>query len=156
MQHPPPCPMPCRWLLSDLFVPLPPSSLPPDGSVSVDKHHGRSSSQAQQVQSLSVLVEKQLCSKRSFVSFQNYLRVFKADRCCVYPVVVLGNATGLRLDSRWCVLTLRVSLMPHCNITSLIKTYRGYMPFFSGKPDKNKQRMHGSNRYVHFMECFIS
>lgn len=25
--------------------------------------------------------------KRSFVSFQNYLRVFKADCCCVYPVV---------------------------------------------------------------------
>lgn len=144
MQHPCSCPTPRRWLLSDLFVPLPPSSLPPDGSVSVDKHHGRSGSRAQRAQAFSVVVEKQPSGERPFVSFQNYQRVFKADRCCVYPVVyhssqswvvVLGNATGLRLDSRRYVLTLRVSLMPRCNITSPIKTYRGYMPF-SGKSDK--------------------
>lgn len=84
---------PCRLYpypphhVADLFVPLPPSSLPPDASVSVNKHHGRSGSGAQQALSLSVVVEKEPSCKRPFVSFQNYLWVFKADRCCVYPVV---------------------------------------------------------------------
>lgn len=62
-------------------------ALPPDGSVSVNKHHGRSGSRAQQAQALSVVVEKQPSGERPFVSFQNYLRVVKADRCFVYPVV---------------------------------------------------------------------
>lgn len=86
-QHPSSYPMPCHWLFSDLFVPLPPRPLPPDGSVSINKHHGRSDSRAQQARILSADVEKRPSGKRSFVSFQIYLGVFKAGRCCVYPVV---------------------------------------------------------------------
>lgn len=102
------------------------------------------------------LWRKEPSCERPFVSFQNYLWVFKADQpCCLPPfiyqswVVVLGNATGLRPASRRYVLTQRVSLMPHCNLTSLIKTYRGYMPF-SGRSDRK------FNWNVHFMETFIS
>lgn len=72
-------------------------ALPPDGSVSVNKHHGRSGSRAQQAQARSVVVEKQPSGKRSFVSYQNYLRVFKAGRCCVYPVVYHPSFSSLEL-----------------------------------------------------------
>lgn len=45
-------------LLSDLFMP-PATQLYPLTAVSVNKHHGRSGSRAQQVQACSAVVEKQ-------------------------------------------------------------------------------------------------
>lgn len=134
-------------------------ALPPDGSVSVNRHHGRSGSGAQQARALSVVVEKQPSCKRPFVSFQNYLRVYKADRCCVYLVVYHPAFSSPELlfwemPLVWDLTAggmcshREVSLMPCCNITPLIATYRGYR-LFSSKSDRK------CNWNVHLMEAFI-
>lgn len=88
--------------------------------------HGRSGRLAQQVQAFSAEAKKQASSKRSFVSFQIYPRFFKA--CYLPPfvlqsrVVVVTNASGLRIDSRMYVF-IQSNVMSCCNKTSLLKTH---------------------------------
>lgn len=125
----------------------PATQLYPPTAALVNKHHGRSGSRAQQAQALSAVVkaterQESLCVTSKLPEGFQSGPLLCLPRCLppfIFQswLVVPGNATGLRLASRRLELTQRASLMPHCNITTLIKTYWGYMPF-AGKSDRNE------------------
>lgn len=131
-----------RSLFSDLFVALQPRSLLPGSSVSINS--------TRQVRQTSPAGASFLwgCEKASkqldiFCVTSNLPKVFQSgllsSPLCYLPpfmfqswVIVITNASGLRIGSRTCVFILSISIMSCCNKTSLLKTHLGCRPL-SGK-----------------------
>lgn len=124
-------PMPGCLLFSDLFVALQPRSLLPGSSVSIN-----STRQVQQTSpaGASFLCGSEKASKQQEILcvISNLPKVFQSGPLlsppCYLPpfvfqsrVVVVTNASGLRIDSRMYVFIQR-NVMSCCNKTSLLKT----------------------------------
>lgn len=154
-------PMPGRSLFSDLFVALQPRSLLPGSGVSINS--------TRQVRQTSPAGASFLCGCEKASKQQDILcvtsnlpKVFQSGPLssppCYLPpfmfqswVVVVTNASGLRIDSRIRVFIQSISVMSCCNKTSLLKTHPGYRPF-SGKSKINQR----CSTKAHFMETCSS
>lgn len=123
-------PMSHSSLLFDLFLPLPPNSTP-----SWQRVGGRAQSSPAGASPLcnhgkAVELQETLCVTSEIPEGCHSVPLLRLLCClpsCILQssVVVLVNATGLRLDSRRLVLTQRGPPMPLCNIASPIKTCCG-------------------------------